>query len=271
MICFVLTPRSFAYRHAANTFYQLQMGLEGRRHHVRIQEFLSVLFSPQLILQFTEGVQWFYCWENYTYTLPRIQRGFISFQGDVSSFFQGGPNANFYRSLYTYLLFSRGCPDPLSPSGSAHGQCHHNGTIFITVPLLTMIVRHWFVRINDRWVFQMVHWYCTRLAPSRNTALGSGSILQFSFFWTKYPLPQCSESNNIGDWLIQSKNDGKDQESIQSSTTPDPGYQWESNKLTVRYHKRELRGQDNLQIYYSSASATVLSKGTELRWNNAFG
>ena len=35
-----------------------------------------------------------------------------------------------------------GCPDPLSPSGSAHGQCHHNGTIFITVPLLTIIVRH---------------------------------------------------------------------------------------------------------------------------------
>ena len=62
----------------------------------------------------------------------------------------GGPNANFYRNPYTYLLFSRGCTDPLSPSGSAHGQCHHNGTIFITVPLLTMIVRHWFVKINDR-------------------------------------------------------------------------------------------------------------------------
>ena len=56
-----------------------------------------------------------------------------------------------------------------------------------------------------------------------------------------------------------------DQESIQSSTTPDPGYQWESNKLTVRHHRRELRSQDNLQIYYSSASATVLSKGTEPR------
>ena len=26
----------------------------------------------------------------------------------------------------------------------------------------------------------------------------------------------------------QSKEEGKDQESIQSSTTPDPGYQWES-------------------------------------------
>ena len=35
----------------------------------------------------------------------------------------------------------------------------------------------------------------------------------------KYPLPQRSESNNIGDWLIQSKKDGKDQESIELSTT----------------------------------------------------
>ena len=54
--------------------------------------------------------------------------------GGVSNFFQGGgPNANFFRNP---------CPDALSPSGSAHGQCHHNGTIFITVPLLTIIVRH---------------------------------------------------------------------------------------------------------------------------------
>ena len=52
-----------------------------------------------------------------TYTLPRIQKGSIIFQG-VSNFFQGGgPNANFYRNPYTYLLFSRrGCPNPLSPS-----------------------------------------------------------------------------------------------------------------------------------------------------------
>ena len=35
----------------------------------------------------------------------------------------------------------------------------------------------------------------------------------------------------------------KDQELIQSSTTPDPGYQWESDKLIVRHHIRELRGQ----------------------------
>ena len=111
----------------------------------------------------------------------------------------------------------------------------------------------------------MMHLYCARLTPSRNTALGSGSFMQFSFFSPKYPLRQRSESNNIGDRLILSKKGGKDQESIQTSITPDPGYQWESNKLTVRHHRREIRSQNNLQIYYSSASATVLSKGTEPR------
>ena len=60
MVYFVLTPRCFANRHAATTFYQLQRGFWGRRQHARIQEFLSVLFSPQLILQFTEGVQRFF-------------------------------------------------------------------------------------------------------------------------------------------------------------------------------------------------------------------
>ena len=40
-----------------------------------------------------------------------------------------------------------------------------------------------------------------------------------------------------------SKKEGKDQELKQSSTTPDPGYKWESNKLTDRNHIREPRGQ----------------------------
>ena len=31
----------------------------------------------------------------------------------------------------------------------------------------------------------------------------------------------------------QSKKEGKDQELIQSSTTPDPGYQWESDNVTI--------------------------------------
>ena len=64
----------------------------------------------------------FFCCENYTYTLPRIQRGSIIFQGGGGQTFSGGgggggggPNANFYRNPYTYLLFSRGSvrtPDP---------------------------------------------------------------------------------------------------------------------------------------------------------------
>ena len=88
----------------------------GRRQHARIQEFLSVLFSPQLILQFKEGFQWFYSWENYTYTLQRIQRRSIIFRGGgggppFSKGGGGGPNANFYRNTYMYLLFSQGkCP-----------------------------------------------------------------------------------------------------------------------------------------------------------------
>ena len=42
---------------------------------------------------------------------------------------------------------------------------------------------------------------------------------------------------------IVSKKEGKDQESIQSSTTPDPGYQWESANFIIRHHTREPRGQ----------------------------
>ena len=48
-------------------------------------------------------------------------------------------------SIETHIrtcYYPGGFPDPLSPSGSAHGQCHHNGTIFITVRLLTLIARH---------------------------------------------------------------------------------------------------------------------------------
>ena len=88
-----------------------------------------VLLLRKLYLYFTkdpEGVHYFPGWGG----------------GGVKLFAGGGPNADFFRNPCTYLLFSRGCPDPLSPSGSAHGQCHHNGTVFITVPLLTIIVRH---------------------------------------------------------------------------------------------------------------------------------
>ena len=89
MVCFVLTPRSFAYRHAATTFYQLQRGFGGRRQHARIQEFLPVLFSPQLILQFTEGSNGFIA-EKTILILYKGSRGVHYFPGGGSNFFQGG-------------------------------------------------------------------------------------------------------------------------------------------------------------------------------------
>ena len=42
---------------------------------------------------------------------------------------------------------------------------------------------------------------------------------------------------------IQRKIECKDQESTQSSTTPDPGHQWEGDSFTIRHHQREPRGQ----------------------------
>ena len=52
--------------------------------------FLLLLFCPQLILQFIEGVQWFYYIENYTF--PRIQRG-LTFSRGVQLFPGGGGGA----------------------------------------------------------------------------------------------------------------------------------------------------------------------------------
>ena len=38
----------------------------------------------------------------------------------------------------------------------------------------------------------------------------------------------------------KSEQEGKDQKSIQSSPTPDPGYECESDNFTIRHHKREI-------------------------------
>ena len=76
-------------------------------HHAQVQKFLSggggggvqarwpensldnvfFYFSSQLILQFTEGIQWFFYRENFTF--PRIQRVSNIFQGRGSNFFHG--------------------------------------------------------------------------------------------------------------------------------------------------------------------------------------
>ena len=63
--------------------------------------------------------------------------------GGCPTFSRGGGQMLISIETHIRLCYFPGeCPDPLSPSGSAHGQCHHNGTIFITVQPLTIIVRH---------------------------------------------------------------------------------------------------------------------------------
>ena len=76
----------------------------------------------------------FYLVLNLFYSLQRRANGFIAektiliiYKGSRwgplfsrwggPTFFKGGPNANFYRNPYTYLLFSRGggCQDPYPP------------------------------------------------------------------------------------------------------------------------------------------------------------
>ena len=45
----------------------------------------------------------------------------------VSNFFRGlGGGVQMLISIYVLVIFQGECPDPLSPSGSAHGQWHHN-------------------------------------------------------------------------------------------------------------------------------------------------
>ena len=63
----------------------------------------------------------------------------------------------------------------------------------------------------------------------------------FRGFWKPFLSSMVSKNK-------KSKKEGKDQVSIQSSTTPDTGYQWESDKVTIRHHKREPRGQPSQQV-----------------------
>ena len=56
------------------------------------------------------------------------------------------------------------------------------------------------------------------------------------------PIANVEPVTNVSS-LGQSKKEGKDQELILSSTTPDPEYQWESDNFTIGHHKREPRGQ----------------------------
>ena len=51
--------------------------------------------------------------------------------------------------------------------------------------------------------------------------------------------------------LLESKKDGKDQETIQSSTTPDLGYHMVGNKNTINIHKHKNHvGVDKVTLMF---------------------
>ena len=70
-------------------------------------------------------------------------------------------------------------------------------------------------------------------------------VLKGNSVYNQYHFDCFQDSFWIQDFIehVESNKEGKDQESIQSSTPPDPGYQWESDNVTIRNHKREPRGQ----------------------------
>ena len=90
MVCFVITPRCLADMLQPH-FISFRGVSGGRRQHARIQEFLSVLFSPQLILKFKEGFQWFIA-EKTILIIYKGSRGrpLFSGGGGGSNFFPGG-------------------------------------------------------------------------------------------------------------------------------------------------------------------------------------
>ena len=116
MVYVVLTPRCFAYRHAATTFYQLQRGFGGSRQNARIQGFLSVLFSLSLFYSLQRGSNGLIAEKTILILYQGSRGGQLFSRGGVKLFPGGrGPNANFFRNPFTYLIFSRGVSGPPTP------------------------------------------------------------------------------------------------------------------------------------------------------------
>ena len=109
-----------------------ERGFGGRRQHARIQEFCQFYLVLSLFYSLQRGSNGFIA-EKTVLILYQGSRGgpLFSRGGGVSNFFQGG--VQMLISLETHIrtcYFPGGVSGPPYPlSGSAHGQCHHNGTI----------------------------------------------------------------------------------------------------------------------------------------------
>ena len=86
-------------------------GVQAQRQENILDNFF-LFISPQLILQFTEGIQWFYFRENYT--LPRNQRGPIFSRGGGGPTFSRGVQMLFSIETHITCEFPGGT-DPLYP------------------------------------------------------------------------------------------------------------------------------------------------------------
>ena len=95
--------------------------MRGSRNFCQFYLVLSLFYSLQ------RGSNGFIA-EKTILILYQGSRGGPFFPGGVSNLFQGGPNANFYRNPYTYLLFSRrgGFRTPYPPLDP------HMGNVIIT-------------------------------------------------------------------------------------------------------------------------------------------
>ena len=98
--------------------------------------FCVCVFSLQLILQYTEGIQWFYYIENYIF--PKDQEGIQHFPGGGVQLFSGG-GVQMLISIETHIICDfwgeGGCADPYNPSVSAHATLKQNFPIHFSLIL----------------------------------------------------------------------------------------------------------------------------------------
>ena len=81
-----------------------------------------------------------------------------------------------------------------------------------------------FIKASD------VHHHFTRGSTEKIVVPSVSGVAATTFYYSVI-----KDWNSLPSDVKQSKKEGKDQESIQSSTTPDPGYQWKSNKVHFQW------------------------------------
>ena len=99
----------FRIQTCCNHILSAAEGFRGQGKHARIQEFLSVLFSPYLTV-YRGGPMVLLLRKLYLY-FTKDPNGvhYLPQGGGCQTFSRGGgPNASFFRTPYTCLLFSRG-------------------------------------------------------------------------------------------------------------------------------------------------------------------